>query len=250
MAARVLLIIEETSFAKLLRNNLRAEGFQVATAGCGEDAELAIVEDVPDLVVVDRMLPGRSGIDLCRRIRAGRDTRNTAIVMLSTRHEEGDLICALTAGADHFMVKPWSATELIARAKAILQRTSPARMTNVLSVDDIELNRDERRVTRSGQHILLGSTEFRLLEFMMESANRALSRTQLLDAVWGRDVDVNERVVDVHIVRLRRMLNHGGQRNLIRTVRGVGYALGDKFPDAFGRTSRPHPNGKPTAVGM
>jgi two-component system, OmpR family, phosphate regulon response regulator PhoB len=229
MSAKVLVVEDEESLVELLQYNLSAEGFRVAVARRGDEAEMIIAEDPPDLIVLDWMLPGISGLELCRRLRTGRGARNVPIIIMTARSEESDRVRGLTTGADDYMVKPFSVPELIARIKAILRRSNPERIADLLVSADIQLDREAHRVTRNGREVRLGPTEFRLLEFMMESPGRVFSRTQLLDAVWGRDVYVDERTVDVHIGRLRKALNRGKDKDPIRTVRGAGYALGEKF---------------------
>ena len=214
----------------LLQYNLEAEGFRVSVAGRGDDAEVAISEDTPDLIILDWMLPGLSGIELCRRLRTGKSSRGIPILILTARGEEQDRIRGLTTGADDYVVKPFSLPELMARVRAILRRANPERLAQTLEVEDIELDREAYRVMRNGREVRLGPTEFKLLEFMMESPGRVFTRTQLLDGVWGRDVYVDERTVDVHIGRLRKAINRGKEKDPIRTVRGAGYALGEKFP--------------------
>ena len=228
MSAKVLVVEDEEPLAMLLRYNLEAEGFTVTVATRGEEAEVAVAEDTPDLIVLDWMLPGVSGLELCRRLRMGREGRNIPIIMLTARSEETDRIRGLTTGADDYVVKPFSLPELLARIRAILRRTSPNRLQDTLEVGDIVLHRDAHRVLRGGRELRIGPTEYRLLEFMMESPGRVFSRTQLLDGVWGRDVFVDERTVDVHVGRLRKALNRGREPDPIRTVRGAGYAFGEK----------------------
>ncbi len=230
------MVEDEEPLALLLRYNLEAEGFKVKVANRGDEAEIAVAEDPPDLIVLDWMLPGLSGLELCRRWQTGRTTRNIPILILTARGEETDRIRGLTTGADDYVVKPFSVPELMARIKAILRRASPERIASVLSVMDIVLDRETHRVTRNGRAVRLGPTEFRLLEFLMESPGRVFSRGQLLDGVWGRDVYLDERTVDVHIGRLRKAINHGRDRDPIRTVRGAGYAFGEKVSDAVART--------------
>jgi two-component system phosphate regulon response regulator PhoB len=212
----------------MLRYNLESEGFKVSHAETGEEAEIILSEERPDLVVLDWMLPAVSGIELCRRIRSKPETRAVPILMLTARGEESDRIRGLATGADDYVVKPFSLPELMARVKAILRRVSPDRTAEVLKVADIELDRVAHRVTRGAREVHLGPTEFRLLEFLMESPGRVLSRSQLLDGVWGRDAFVDERTVDVHIGRLRKALIRGKERDPVRTVRGSGYVLGER----------------------
>ncbi len=227
MTARVLIVEDEGPLAEMLRYNLEAEGFRVSHAETGEEAELLVREEHPDLVVLDWMLPQVSGIEICRRLRAKPETRSIPIVMLTARGEEADRIRGLSTGADDYVVKPFSLPELMARVKAILRRSSPDRVADVLRVGDIELDRSAHKVTRGLRDVRLGPTEFRLLEFLMESPGRVLSRAQLLDGVWGRDAFVDERTVDVHIGRLRKSLIRGKEKDPIRTVRGSGYVFGE-----------------------
>jgi two-component system phosphate regulon response regulator PhoB len=230
MNAKVLIVEDEEALALLLQYNLEAEGFRVSLAQRGDEAEVAIREEPPDLIILDWMLPGLSGIELCRRLRAGKTARPIPILILTARGEEQDRIRGLTVGADDYVVKPFSVPELLARVRAILRRASPARISQTLEVDGIQLDREAYRVARNGRQVRLGPTEFKLLEFLMESPGRVFTRTQLLDGVWGRDVYVDERTVDVHIGRLRKAINRGKEKDPIRTVRGAGYALGEKFP--------------------
>lgn len=228
MTAKVLIVEDEAPLAEMLRYNFEAEGFRVAQTDNGEEAEILVSEERPDLVVLDWMLPGVSGIEICRRLRARMDTRSVPIVMLTARGEEGDRVRGLATGADDYVVKPFSLPELMARVKAILRRSAPDRMADVLRVSDIELDRAAHRVLRGLREVRLGPTEFRLLEFLMESPGRVLSRSQLLDGVWGRDAYVDERTVDVHVGRLRKALIRGKERDPIRTVRGSGYVFGER----------------------
>jgi two-component system, OmpR family, phosphate regulon response regulator PhoB len=230
MNAKVLVVEDEEPLALLLQYNLEAEGFRVTLSNRGDEAEAAVRDDPPDLIILDWMLPGVSGIELCRRFRVGKASSAIPILILTARGAEQDRIRGLTTGADDYVVKPFSVPELMARVKAILRRASPERLAHTLEVEDIELDREAYRVKRNGREVRLGPTEFKLLEFMMESPGRVFSRTQLLDGVWGRDVYVDERTVDVHIGRLRKAINRGKEKDPIRTVRGAGYALGEKFP--------------------
>ncbi len=225
MNARILIVEDEEPLTMLLRYNLEAEGYTVETAVRGDEAEIKISESPPDLVVLDWMLPGLSGIELCRRLRARAPTARLPVIMLTARGEEGERVRGLATGADDYIVKPFSLPELIARIGALLRRASPERIAAVLTAGDIELDREKRRVSRAGREIPLGPTEFRLLEFLMQSPGRVFSREQLLDGVWGHDSEVEMRTVDVHIRRLRKALNDGGGTDLLRTVRSVGYAL-------------------------
>ncbi len=230
MNPKVLVVEDEEPLALLLQYNLEAEGFRVGIAQRGEEAEVAISEEPPDLIVLDWMLPGMSGLELCRRLRAGKQASMIPILILTARGEEQDRVRGLMTGADDYVVKPFSVPELMARIRAILRRASPHRMASKLQAEDIELDREAYRVSRNGRELRLGPTEFKLLEFLMESPGRVFSRTQLLDGVWGRDVYVDERTVDVHIGRLRKAINRGKEKDPIRTVRGAGYALGERFP--------------------
>ena len=231
MAARILIVEDEEPLTLLLRYNLEAEGYEVEVAVRGDDAEIRLKEGLPDLVVLDWMLPGISGIELCRRLRARSDTERLPIIMLTARGEESERVRGLATGADDYLVKPFSVPELLARVKALLRRANPARIVSLLQIGDLELDRDRRRVSRAGRDVHLGPTEFRLLEHLMQSAGRVFSRGQLLDGVWGRDVYIDERTVDVHVGRLRRALNRSGAPDPIRTVRGGGYAFDERFGD-------------------
>lgn len=227
MGAKLLVVEDEQALSELLTYNLEAEGYEVRAAESAEDAELLVAEESPDLVILDWMLPQVSGIELCRRFRSRSETSSLPILMLTARGEESDRIRGLSTGADDYVVKPFSLPELLARVKAILRRAAPERVADVLKFEDVELDRAAHRVRRGERDVRLGPTEFRLLEFMMESAGRVLSRAQLLDGVWGRDAFVDERTVDVHIGRLRKSLIRGREVDLIRTVRGSGYIFGD-----------------------
>jgi len=229
MAARILIVEDEEPLTMMLRYNLEAEGYAVETAARGDEAEIKLAESPPDLVVLDWMLPGLSGIELCRRLRARPATARLPIIMLTARGEEGERVRGLATGADDYIVKPFSLPELIARIGALLRRSSPERVAAVLTAGDIELDRERRRVQRAGREVPLGPTEFRLLEFLMQSPGRVYSREQLLDGVWGRDVYIDERTVDVHVGRLRKALNRGRGNDPIRTVRGSGYSLDERF---------------------
>ena len=227
MTAKILLIEDEAPLAEMLRYNLEAEGFRVSHAENGEEAEILVAEEKPDLLVLDWMLPGVSGIEICRRMRARMETKSIPIVMLTARGEEGDRIRGLSTGADDYVVKPFSLPELMARVKAILRRSKPELIASVLKAGDLELDKETHRVRRRGRELHLGPTEFRLLEFLMQAPGRVFSRAQLLDGVWGRDVYVDERTVDVHVGRLRKALIRGKERDPIRTVRGSGYVFGE-----------------------
>ncbi len=232
MSARILIVEDEEALTTLLRYNLEAEDFQVDTAARGDDADTMLKEKVPDLVILDWMLPGLSGIELCRRLRARPETKQLPIIMLTARGEESERVRGLATGADDYIVKPFSVPELLARVRALLRRSSPERVSNVLTFGDVEIDREKKRVIRGGRAIDLGPTEFRLLEFLMERPGRVFSREQLLDGVWGSEVYVDERTVDVHVGRLRKVLNRGHDDDPIRTVRGSGYALDDRYGKA------------------
>jgi two-component system phosphate regulon response regulator PhoB len=229
MSARILIVEDEAPLSELLRYNLTAEGYEVETAARGDEADTRLKESSPDLVVLDWMLPGLSGIELCRRLRARPETKALPIIMLTARGEESERVRGLSTGADDYIVKPFSVPELVARIRALLRRANPERVATVLAVGDIALDREKKRVTRSGRSIELGPTEYRLLEFLMERPGRVFSREQLLDGVWGNDVYIDERTVDVHVGRLRKAVNRGHARDPIRTVRGAGYALDDRY---------------------
>jgi len=237
MSTRILIVEDEEALTLLLRYNLEAEGFVVDSAARGDEADLRLQEQVPDLVLLDWMLPALSGIELCRRIRARRETERLPVIMLTARGEEGDRIRGLGTGADDYIVKPFSVPELLARVRALLRRAKPAHVANLLVAGDIELDRVSHRIRREGREIHLGPTEFKLLEFLMQSPGRVFSREQLLDGVWGHDVYIDERTVDVHVGRLRKAINRGRQRDPIRTVRGAGYALDETFSASTARTA-------------
>ena len=229
MTARILIVEDEEALTLLLRYNLEAEGFAVQHAERGDEADLALREAVPDLVLLDWMLPGLSGIELCRRIRARRETERLPVIMLTARGEEGDRIRGLSTGADDYIVKPFSVPELVARVRALLRRAKPAHLADTLTAGDIALDRATHRVRRGGRDIHLGPTEFKLLEYLMQSAGRVFSREQLLDGVWGHDVYIDERTVDVHVGRLRKAINGPREGDPIRTVRGSGYSFDETF---------------------
>ena len=229
---RILVVEDEEPLSLLLRYNLEAEGFLVEATARGDEAELHLREHVPDLVLLDWMLPGLSGIELCRRIRARRETERLPVIMLTARGEESDRVRGLATGADDYVVKPFSIPELVARVRALLRRAKPGHVAHVLSAGDIELDRVTHRVRRDGHDLHLGPTEFKLLEFLMQSPGRVYSREQLLDGVWGRDIYIDERTVDVHVGRLRKAVNGPSQSDPIRTVRGAGYAFDETFSAA------------------
>ncbi|MRH19767.1 phosphate regulon transcriptional regulator PhoB [Rhodovulum strictum] len=222
----VLIVEDEPAQREVLAYNLEAEGFRVARAATGDEALILVDEIVPDLVVLDWMLPSVSGIEICRQLKTRNDTRAMPIIMLSARAEEVDRVRGLETGADDYVVKPYSVVELMARVKALLRRTRPAAVGQRLEFEDIVLDPETHKVFRDGQTLKLGPTEFRLLSTFMEKPGRVWSREQLLDRVWGRDIYVDTRTVDVHIGRLRKALCQHGGEDPVRTVRGAGYALG------------------------
>ncbi len=222
----VLIVEDEGAQREVLKYNLEAEGFEVVMAENGDEALLLVQEEQPDLIVLDWMLPNVSGIEICRRVKADPATRPIPIVMLSARGDEVDRVRGLETGADDYVVKPYSVVELMARLRTQLRRTRPATMGERLSYADIILDAGEHRVFRAGQSLHLGPTEFRLLSTLMEKPGRVWSREQLLDRVWGRDIYVDTRTIDVHVGRLRKALMVHGGDDPVRTVRGAGYALG------------------------
>ncbi len=221
----IIIAEDEAAVSELLRYNLEAEGYETAIANDGDEAMLLLDERIPDLILLDWMLPKVSGIEICRRVRARHETANLPIIMLTARTEEADRIRGLQTGADDYVSKPFSTKELMARVQAVLRRIRPALMQDVITVGDIVIDRATHRVTRGGEDIHLGPTEYRLLDFFAQHPDRVFSREQLLDGVWGSDVYVELRTVDVHIGRLRRALMIDGRDNPIRTVRQAGYSL-------------------------
>jgi two-component system phosphate regulon response regulator PhoB len=225
MTPHVLVVEDEDSLATLLQYNLQKEGYDVALAGDGEEALLLVDERLPDLIVLDWMLPKVSGIEVCRRLRQRNETRNVPIIMLTARGEESDRVRGLDTGADDYVVKPFSMTELTARIRAVLRRLRPGLAEDRVRRGDLLIDRVAHRVKRAGLEIHLGPTEFRLLDYLMQHPGRVFSREQLLDAVWGSDVYVEARTVDVHIGRLRKALGVSDNDDPIRTVRSAGYSL-------------------------
>ena len=223
--SRILIVEDDPSLVELLRYNLEIEGFDVSVARDGEGGMEAIDTQEPDLVVLDWMLPNMSGIEICRQMRKKPATRQTPVIMLTAKGEETDRIRGLETGADDYMVKPFSPAELTARIKAVLRRSAPGDGSASLTYEDIFMDLETHRVTRGERPIKLGPTEFRLLRTFLEKPGRVFSREQLLDKVWGRDIYVELRTVDVHIRRLRKALNEGEDSDLIRTVRSAGYSL-------------------------
>ncbi len=225
MTPHVLVVEDEDALATLLQYNLEKEGYDVALAQDGEEALILVDERLPDLVVLDWMLPKVSGIEVCRRLRSRAETRNVPIILLTARGEETDRIRGLDTGADDYVVKPFSMSELTARIRAVLRRIRPGLAEDRIRQGDITIDRVAHRVRRGSREVHLGPTEFRLLDYLMQHPGRVFSREQLLDAVWGSDVYVEARTVDVHIGRLRKALNEEVEVDPIRTVRSAGYSL-------------------------
>ena len=223
---QVLLVEDEPAQREVLAYNLEAEGYLVRQAQNGEEAMLLINEAAPNLIILDWMMPLMSGIEVCRQVKTRPETRAIPVIMLSARSEEVDAVRGLDTGADDYVMKPYNLRELMARVRNQLRRTRPAAAGAILTHDDITLNPETHRVTRGDAEVKLGPTEYRLLVTFMEKQGRVLSREQLLDLVWGRDVYVDTRTVDVHIARLRKLLKGQGGTDPIRTVRGTGYSLG------------------------
>jgi two-component system, OmpR family, phosphate regulon response regulator PhoB len=229
MTASILIVEDEEPIQVLLSYNFEAEGFRARSCLSGEDVPRFVGEERPDVILLDWMLPGISGIEVCRLLRAKPDTRDIPIIMLTARGEEAERVRGLATGADDYIVKPFSVPELIARVRTILRRVNPEAVAEMLKAGDISLDRRTRRVTRSTRDITLSPTEFRLLEHLMQNPGRVYSRAQLLDAVWGRDVYVDERTVDVHVGRLRKSITRSREIDPIRTVRGMGYSFDERF---------------------
>ena len=221
----ILIVDDEADLVTLLTYNLEREGFRTLAAYDGDEALLMAGEQRPDLILLDWMLPHRSGLDVCRQLRRGSKTREIPIIMLTARGEEADRVRGLDNGADDYVSKPFSTSELLARARAVLRRAAPAMTDEVLRYGDVVMDLAGHRVRRGGRDIHLGPTEFRLLRHFLQHPGRVFSREQLLDVVWGHDVYVEPRTVDVHIRRLRKALNEFSGADLIRTVRSAGYAL-------------------------
>ncbi len=222
----VLLVEDEPAQREVLAYNLEADGFAVTSAGNGEEALMLVDEATPDVILLDWMLPNVSGIEVCRRLKTRPETRDVPIIMISARSEEVDRVRGLETGADDYVIKPYSVNELMARVRAQLRRTRPSTVGERLEYQDIVLDSETHRVMRGGKELKLGPTEFRLLTTFMEKPGRVWSREQLLDRVWGRDIYVDTRTVDVHIGRLRKVLCSHGGNDPLRTVRGAGYSLG------------------------
>lgn len=221
----ILVVEDEGALLALLRYNLERQGFHVDEATDGQEALLRIAEAKPDLVLLDWMLPTMSGIEICRQIRRRPATRHLPVIMVTARTEDHDAVRALDMGADDYIAKPFAVEALIARIKALLRRSSSVAAKGSLTYHDLTMDQSAHRVTRGGRALHLGPTEYRLLEFLMSRPGRVFAREQLLDAVWGRDIHVEVRTVDVHILRLRKAINRKGDKDLIRTVRSAGYAL-------------------------
>ena len=228
MKPYVLVVDDEADLLTLVRYNLERDGFEVGEAVDGEEAMAMIAERRPDLVLLDWMLPRFSGIEVCRRVRRSAHTQNLPIIMLTARGEESDRVRGLDYGADDYIVKPFSPSELVARVRAVLRRLRPAFEAEILQFSDVTMDLAEFRVTRSGDSVQLAPTEFRLLRHFMEHPCRVFTREQLLNAVWGREIYLEPRTVDVHVRRLRRTLNAGGRQDIIRTVRATGYAMDEQ----------------------
>jgi two-component system, OmpR family, phosphate regulon response regulator PhoB len=225
MPLRLMIVEDDESLVELLRYNFVAAGYAVETVMHGDEAEARLKEAVPDLLILDWMLPGLSGIELCRRLRQKPQTQRLPLIMLTARNEEADRVRGFETGADDYVVKPFSVDELVARAGRLLQRSNPQLLAEVINVGDIELDRAAMVVKRRGQMVHLGPTDYRLLEFLMQAPGRVFSREQLLNNVWGDDVYIDDRTVDVHIGRLRKALLQAWKTDPIRTVRGAGYSL-------------------------
>lgn len=223
---KILVVEDEPAQREVLAYNLESEGFAIERADNGDEALTLVADGAPDLILLDWMLPGVSGIEICRRLKARAETRDIPIIMLSARSEDVDRVRGLETGADDYMVKPFSVAELVARIRTQLRRTRPASVGMQLEFEGIMLNSEDHRVYRDGEQLKLGPIEFRLLATFMEKPGRVWSREQLLDRVWGRDIYVDTRTVDVHIGRLRKALCRHGGDDPLRTVRGAGYALG------------------------
>ena len=226
---RILVVEDEAPLGELLTYNLKAEGFEVEHVDRGDEAELRLAETPFDLVILDWMLPGVSGLEICRRMRTRDNTRDMPIIMLTARCEENERVRGLSVGADDYVVKPFSMPELMLRVHALLRRARPERVATTLTLGDIDLDRVNRRVKRAGREIHLGPTEFRMLQYLMEKPGRVFTRAQLLDSIWGMSAEIDDRTVDVGIGRLRKALMRGRKKDPIRTVRGAGYSFNEKL---------------------
>ena len=225
MKPLILIVEDEAALVELLRYNLEREGFEVAATPSGEEALMIVEERRVDLVLLDWMLPHMSGIEVCRQIRRKPDLRSLPVIMLTARGEQSDRIRGLDTGADDYVTKPFAPEELVARVRAVMRRARPALTEERLSYADIVMNLTEHKVVRGDRAVSLGPTEFRLLRHFMAHPGRVFSRDQLIDSVWGHDIYIDSRTVDVHIRRLRKALNGEGEQDVIRTVRSAGYAL-------------------------
>lgn len=223
--SRILVVEDDPALVDLLHYNLEAADYEVSVVTDGDECMAAVEDEQPDLIILDWMLPNVSGLELCRQLRQRPAFKRLPIIMLTARSEEGDRVRGLKTGADDYVVKPFLPSELMARIEAVMRRAYPERQAETLSYDDIVMNLDQHRVMRAGNPVHLGPTEFRLLRTLMEKPGRVFSREQLLDRVWGRDIYVETRTVDVHIRRLRKALNEDGGADIIRTVRSAGYSL-------------------------
>ena len=229
----VLIVEDEAPLLTLLRYNLEKQGFRVDEAADGQEALLRVAEARPDIMLLDWMLPALSGIEVCRQLRRRAETRDLPIIMVTARTEDQDAVRALDIGADDYIAKPFAIEHVIARIRALLRRSGRVASKGSLAYADLAMDQDAHRVTRAGRPLHLGPTEYRLLEFFLQHPGRVFAREQLLDAVWGRDIHVEPRTVDVHIRRLRKAINQDNEVDLIRTVRSAGYAL-DSDPDRLG----------------
>ena len=226
---RILVVEDEDALVVLLRYNLEAAGYQVTNTDRGDKADLLLRESLPDLVLLDWMLPGLSGLELCRRLRQRPETQRLPIILLTARGAEDERVRGLATGADDYIIKPFSVPELLARVSALLRRASPEKVASLLQAGDLALDKTSHRVKRGPRDLHLGPTEYKILEFLMERPGRVFSRAQLLDFVWGDDSEIDERTVDVHVGRLRKVINEGKKRDPIRTIRGSGYAFDETF---------------------
>ncbi len=222
---RVLVVEDDAAIVTLLRYNLEKQGYHVVEAGDGREALLSIREQVPDLVLLDWMLPSLSGIEVCRQLRREPATRDVPVIMVTARAEDQDAVRGLNTGADDYITKPFNTEALLARVRALLRRSGAMPVKGRLVFEGIEMDLAAHRVTRGGRKVVLGPTEFRLLEFFLRHPRRVFSREEVLDAVWGRDIHVEMRTVDVHVRRLRKAINGEGEMDVVRTVRAAGYAL-------------------------
>jgi len=229
MSTHILMVEDDPALSEMLTYNLNSSGFETTLVADGDEAVSTILDEQPDLIILDWMLPNLSGIEICRQIRANAEIRHLPVIMLTAKGEDPDLVRGLNTGADDYVIKPYSPNELIARVRALLRRSNPEKQADVLTFEDISMDLKDHWVTRGGSPIKLGPTEYRLLQVFLEKPGRVYSREQLLDKVWGRDIYVEPRTVDVHIRRLRKALNIQGKDDLIRTVRSAGYSLDSRL---------------------